>query len=146
MMKAGDDGAETDFGVDILDSSPLVRRGEVPMEESPGGGTLRDRFLVLRARLLGEFGRPEEAGRDVGDSSLLVLLSRVHVLKVVMREGGDSGEESGVLSVIADSRVDTVVVGEVFADEVVDVETLCWCWWWRERSESWGPGFIVGFS
>lgn len=45
---------------------------------------------------------------------------------------GDSGEDPGDISVaLESSTVETVVVGEEFADSDADVETLSLCWWWR---------------
>ena len=41
----------------------------------------------------------------------------------------ESGEDSGVWSsVIADSTVEIVVVGEEFVEEDADVDTLPFCW------------------
>jgi hypothetical protein len=41
----------------------------------------------------------------------------------------ESGEDSGVWSsVIADSTVEMVVVGEEFVEEDADVDTLLFCW------------------
>ena len=41
----------------------------------------------------------------------------------------ESGEDSGVWSsVIADSTVEMVVVGEEFVEEDADVDTLPFCW------------------
>ena len=98
---------------------------------TPGGGTLRDRFLVFRGFLLGEIDR-EQPGKGLGgtipkssEEAIAALLNERGMIRTV-----ESGEESGVLSsVIADSTVEIVVVGDEFVDEDGEVVRLpcCWC-------------------
>jgi hypothetical protein len=94
-----------------------------------GGGTLRDKFLVFRGLLLGEIDR-EQPGKGLGGTN---EKSSEDVMAALLNERGiictdESGEESGVWSsVIADSTVEMVVVGEEFVDDDGEVDALPFC-------------------
>ena len=92
-----------------------------------------ERFFMLRIFLLGESARvsPERVGNGVDACSPDCMLSCANnepVLEDLMEEPGsidtgDSGEELGEGSLSAESRVDTVVVGDDSTDSKVEVES-----------------------
>jgi hypothetical protein len=92
---------------------------------------LRERFLVFRGFLLGEIDR-EQPGKGLGGT---IPKSSEEAMAALLNERGmirtaESGDESGVLSsVIADSTVEMVVVGDEFVDEDGEIARLprCWC-------------------
>jgi hypothetical protein len=131
MIKAGEDGADIDRGVGSL----VLLSGLSPGCSSEFAGrsdwdfTLRDKFLVLRGRLLGDRGlEPPRPGLGGTMSRSRCAANRLLFLK----EGrgivglGESGDESGVWrsSVVADATVEIVVVGEELLEEDAEVETL----------------------
>lgn len=136
-MKAGDDGADMERGVGSRDRSLPSGIGcgwppNMDMEGVGGaGGRLRERFLLLRGRLLGDSGRvypgPGLGGQMVKSRELLRLPRPV--LKVddnAIVGLGESGDESGVArsSLVVESTVETVVVGDELLDDEVEVDTL----------------------
>lgn len=106
-MNPGELGADIDFGV-----PPPGSNGDLGDGAPPSDGTFNDKFLAFRGLLLGEFG-------------LSLFGLDESPLKLVKRAGGDSGEVPGVLSsAMADSSVETVVVGDVLLLDEADVDTL----------------------
>lgn len=130
-MKPGDGGADIDFGVEDEELS-LLWFGAFGdscsvIEGVRGGWNVRDKFLVFLGFLLGDKG-PFEPGPGLG-GGIARSFGRVRIrlpdLKDAIRQPTVSGDESGVDSVVVDSTVDIVVVGDVFVElDVEAVDTL----------------------
>lgn len=95
-----------------------------------GGGTFKDRFFAFRAFLLGDMFCGKEPVVHTGGT---IVNSSVESRPIVLDEKSDKGKivigelewEPVSASVVEDSVVDIVVVGEELFDDDADVDIVC---------------------
>lgn len=126
-MNAGELGADNDLGLTPckVGSTPVGWARGIPA----GGGTFRDRFFAFRAFLLGDIACGEDPAVNAGGT---IVNSSVESRPIVLDEKSDNGRivtgelsEPESASVVEDSVVDIVVVGEELLDDEADAVIVC---------------------
>ena len=128
-MKAGEFGADIDLGLTPCndESIPVGCALGVP---AGGGGTLSDKFFAFRAFLLGDIDGGYDPVVQVGGT---IVKSSVDSLPMFLDEKSDNGiivvngefeSEPVSISVVEDSAVEIVVVGDELLDDDAEVEVL----------------------